>query len=64
VDSIRLFFFFLTLAWALCLLLGLYKPWWVLWWEDVQNRKKVLWVYGTSMLASWLVYEALSFLGK
>lgn len=31
----------------LFLLLGFYRPYLVLWWEDVQNRRKVLRVYGT-----------------
>jgi len=44
--------FFRSLSIALCLMstlllvVGLYKPWWVLWWEDTQNRLKVIKVYG------------------
>ncbi|TRX58656.1 hypothetical protein FNH22_12310 [Fulvivirga sp. M361] len=30
--------------------LGLYKPWIMLWWEDIQNRRKIIKVYGTSTL--------------
>jgi hypothetical protein len=59
VESVRLFFLFLSLTLAACMLLGLYKPWWVLWWEDVQNRKKVLLVYGTSAVFFAVVYEVL-----
>ena len=45
----------------LLLVLGLVKPWIVLWWEDTQNRKKVLLVYGTVILASLLAYVLLLF---
>jgi hypothetical protein len=40
---------------ALLMLLGLYKPWTVLWWEDVQNRRKVLLLYGSITGALWAV---------
>jgi len=56
VEFIRLFFVFLCITLAFALLLGLYKPWWVLWWEDVQNRKKVILVYGIGILLSWDAY--------
>ena len=31
----------------LLLLLGLFRPWTVLWWMPRQNRKRVLQIYGT-----------------
>jgi hypothetical protein len=41
------------------LMLGLYKPWAMLWWEDVQNRRKVIRLYGSiasvSYLAHWII---------
>ena len=30
--------------------IGLYRPWVMLWWEDTQNRKKVIKVYGSAAL--------------
>lgn len=39
---------------TLLLAIGLFKPWVVLWWEDVQNRKKVLLLYGSVGVALWL----------
>lgn len=38
----------------LFLLLGLYKPWLMLWWEDVQNRRRVIKLYGTIAIVSYL----------
>lgn len=42
----------------LLLLIGLWKPWVVLWWLDYQNRLRVLMYYGSLMLVfgllSWL----------
>ena len=43
------------------LLLGFYRPWVVLWWEDIQNRKKVIRVYGSIALITFLIYLVLHF---
>ncbi|ELR72954.1 hypothetical protein C900_00915 [Fulvivirga imtechensis AK7] len=50
---------------ALCILLmiiGLYKPWVMLWWEDTQNRKKVIKVYGTAGMLFLALYYVLTYL--
>jgi hypothetical protein len=47
MAQIRLFTLLLAATAILFLLLGFYRPYLVLWWEDVQNRRKVLRVYGT-----------------
>jgi len=39
-----------AVACFLCLLIGLYRPWLMLWWEDTQNRKKIFKVYGSATL--------------
>lgn len=47
---------------ALCIvlmLIGLYKPWVMLWWEDTQNRKKVINIYGTAGLLFLVLYYVL-----
>lgn len=41
------------------LIIGLFKPWSMLWWEDVQNRRKVIKVYGSLGLFFGLVYLVL-----
>ncbi len=38
------------------LLLGLYKPWAMLWWEDVQNRRKVIRLYGSIASVAYLTH--------
>jgi hypothetical protein len=38
------------------LLIGLYKPWVMLWWEDVQNRRKVIRLYGSIAALAYLAY--------
>lgn len=53
----------LTVA-ALCvvfIMIGLYKPWVMLWWEDTQNRLKVINIYGTAGLLFFILYLVLSY---
>jgi hypothetical protein len=38
------------------LLIGLYKPWVMLWWEDIQNRRKVIKVYGLVAFVAFVFY--------
>ena len=54
--------FYISVTALLFLLLGLYKPWAMLWWEDVQNRRKVIKLYGTIAVVSMVVYAVTSFL--
>ncbi|HRJ30638.1 MAG TPA: hypothetical protein PLV21_01390 [Cyclobacteriaceae bacterium] len=61
MDNVRLFFMLLSLAALLFMVAGLFKPWLLLWWEDVQNRRKVIKLYGSIALLSYLVYFALRF---
>jgi hypothetical protein len=46
---------------VLFIFLGFYKPVLMLWWEDVQNRKKVLKYYGTAAVLFYLMYRAILF---
>jgi len=43
----------------LLLMIGLYKPWIVLWWEDVQHRLKVIRLYGSvslvAIVIAWMI---------
>jgi len=58
---VRLLILYLGLAGTLFLFIGLYQPWAVLWWEDIQNRKKVIQVYGTLTLIFFIAYYVLQF---
>ena len=48
-------FLFLALSCSLLLTVGLFRPWTVLWWEDVQNRRKVINWYGTATLLFYVL---------
>lgn len=60
MEFARLLVVLILLVSIAILFLGLYKPWIVLWWEDVQNRRKVIKVYGTIILISFAVYVLLN----
>lgn len=60
MDFIQRFFLYMSVTALLCVVLGLFKPWMMLWWEDVQNRKKVIKVYGTAAIVSYALYWGLN----
>jgi hypothetical protein len=62
MDKIRLLSLFVSYAALLFLVLGLIKPWMMLWWEDVQNRRKVIKIYGTVAILFYLIYVGLGFM--
>jgi len=51
-----------SIASLICIVIGLYRPWVMLWWEDTQNRKKVLKVYGTAGLFFFGLFWLLNYL--
>lgn len=59
---VRLLILLLSLTSFLFMMLGLIKPWMMLWWEDVQNRRKVIKLYGTSGLFFLIVYVILQYI--
>jgi hypothetical protein len=58
VYYVRLLFYYLTLVSLLFILIGLWRPWVMLWWEDMSNRRKVVKVYGTIALIFYTLYWA------
>ncbi|QOI96769.1 MAG: hypothetical protein HRU69_04355 [Flammeovirgaceae bacterium] len=56
MEQVRFFFLLLTMACLLFLTIGLFKPWLMLWWEDVQNRRKIIKVYGLAALICYALY--------
>lgn len=44
------------------LLIGIYKPWVMLWWEDIQNRRKVFKIYGIIAVVSFALYWVIGLL--
>jgi len=49
---------------ALVLLIGLVKPWVVLWWEYQQYRLKVIQLYGSVGLVSYIVSHILDYIER
>ena len=56
---LQLFVLFLVLTCLLFLMIGLFRPWMMLWWEDVQTRGKVIKAYGSLTVLFGLVYLAM-----
>ncbi|MFZ6000744.1 MAG: hypothetical protein ACOYW3_09560 [Bacteroidota bacterium] len=57
---VRLLLLYMSVACLIFLAVGLFRPWIMLWWEDVQNRRKVIKLYGLMAIifyfAYWLLY--------
>ncbi|HYF67099.1 MAG TPA: hypothetical protein VD884_03135 [Ohtaekwangia sp.] len=49
-------FLYIAITASAFLLMGLFKPWVMLWWEDIQNRRKVIRLYGVIALLAYSVY--------
>jgi hypothetical protein len=59
VKYVETLILFLTITCVLFLVIGLIKPWAMLWWEDVQNRSKVIKVYGSLAVVFGVIYVAM-----
>jgi hypothetical protein len=64
MHQVRFLFLLITGTSLLFLLAGLFKPWIMLWWEDIQNRRKVIKLYGTVALSCYAIYWLLYFFVK
>ena len=60
MSYVRLLLYYLSITSVVFLAIGLWKPWIMLWWEDTQNRKKVIQVYGTLGVIFYLTYWILN----
>lgn len=56
MKYIELFVLLLIATSILFLIIGLFRPWAMLWWEDQQNRMKVIKAYGSLTILFGLVY--------
>lgn len=61
MDNVKLLVLFLTATCVLFLIIGLFKPWAMLWWEDTQNRSKVIKSYGSLAVFFAIMYQALKY---
>lgn len=62
MEFIQRIFLYVSLTAIGALVVGLIKPWMMLWWEDKQNRKKVIRIYGTVAVVTFIIYKTLSIL--
>lgn len=51
------FFLVVSVVAYIFLGVGLYKPWIMLWWASVQNRRKIIRLYGSLGTFSYFVYS-------
>ena len=61
MDLTSLGFKILSAFSFLLMVIGLYKPWVVLWWEDTQHRLKAIRLYGSISLGALVVGKILDF---
>ncbi len=64
MHSVRLFCLLLSIVCLVFMVIGLFKPWLLLWWEDVQNRKKIIQVYGSLAVVFYLAYAIMGVLQR
>lgn len=57
-----LLFYYLAVACIGFIVIGLWRPWVLLWWEDVSNRRKVIKVYGSLGILFYAIYWVLKLL--
>lgn len=56
MEFIRSLIILILLLDLLLLLIGMIQPTVAVWWEDVQNRRRVLKIYGTSGIILLVLY--------
>jgi hypothetical protein len=62
MEFLQQLFLYASFTAIIFLIVGLFKPWMMLWWEDVQNRRKVIKVYGLSAIISYALHWGVGFL--
>jgi adenine-specific DNA methylase len=48
--------FYVFVVSVLTMVIGLFVPWITLWWMAIQNRKRVIQLYGSIAFVSYLLY--------
>ena len=56
MEFVQQLFLYVSFISLVFLVIGLYKPWIMLWWEDLQNRRKVIKIYGIMALVSYALH--------
>jgi hypothetical protein len=61
MHFVRQLSLYIAITSVIFLVIGLFRPWAMLWWEDVQNRRKVIRLYGLIAAFTYTVYWILYF---
>jgi len=61
MKSVSHLFLYISITALIFLAIGLLKPWVMLWWEDVQNRRKVIKLYGSVSMVAYVIYRIITF---
>lgn len=61
MKVVQQFFLYTALTAILFLLIGMIFPWAMVWWEDVQNRIRVILIYGSVAVLAGALYLLLHF---
>jgi hypothetical protein len=61
MDFIQRLLLYVCVTSVVLLIIGMFKPWMMLWWEDVQNRRKVIKLYGLIAVFCYGLYWILFF---
>ena len=62
MQYVRILAFLMVMTSLLFLIIGLIKPWMMLWWEDEQNRLKVIKSYGSLTVILAIVYYVVRYI--
>jgi hypothetical protein len=61
LKFIQQLFQYVSFTCFIFLIIGLFRPWVMLWWEDVQNRRKVIKLYGSVGMVFYVAYLGMDF---
>ncbi|CAN5457802.1 hypothetical protein BH23BAC1_BH23BAC1_02430 [soil metagenome] len=56
MELVKTLLLYLVIFSGIFFLIGLYKPWMVLWWKAVSNRLMVIKIYGLILVISLIAY--------
>lgn len=56
MKVVQQFLLFTCLTAVLFMLIGMIYPWAMVWWEDIQNRRRVLKIYGSIGVVTGMLY--------
>jgi hypothetical protein len=62
MEFARKVILFISITSLIILVIGLFRPWIALWWEDVQNRRKVIRLYGGISILMYGLYWLLFYI--